>query len=348
MLALTATSPPSAIERLAKSLCMNSNFKTIQKNPNRENVFLDKKMRLPNQHGTTSYERILIPIAEELSEKRETYPITIIYMRLKYCGFAYALFNRILEDDQFVGNSRDPSSRLFSQFHAPQTAQMKVSILNEIKKDDSRIRVIFATTALGMGVNVPYVSKIIHIGPPSSLESYMQEIGRAGRIGQQASAILYFNNSDIAQNKDISYDSIREYCTSEKVCLRKLLLGYFGFSCKKQEKCCVICDGEFTPSISNVDMSKLSLRKKVRNMPAHNAEFLFEEIKFVVKKYMSNVDQYSIIYYPTVDSDYIAKKILDEIYFIETERDLLEIYGIWDENCSSALFNLITMYAPLA
>ena len=111
-------------------------------------------------------------------------------------------------------------------------------------------------------------------------------------------------------------------------CLRKLLLGYFGFSCKKPRKCCVICDGEFTPS--NVAMSKLSLREKVRNMPAHNAELLFQEIKFVVKKYISNVDQYSIIYYPTVHSDYIA------------------IYGIWDENCSSALLNLITMYAPLA
>ena len=73
----------------------------------------------------------------------------------------------------------------------------------------------------------------------------------------------------------------------------------------------------------------------------HMTESLFEPG-------LSNVDQYSIIYYPTVDSDYIAKKILDEIYFIETERDLLEIYGIWDENCSSALFNLITMYAPLA
>ena len=45
----------------------------------------------------------------------------------------------------------------------------------------------------------------------------MQEIGRAGRIGQQASAILYFNNSDIAQNKDIIDYSIRVYCTSEKL-----------------------------------------------------------------------------------------------------------------------------------
>ena len=145
---------------------MDSDMKIINKNPNRENVFLDKKIRLPNQYGTASYEEILKPIAEELLQRQEKYPMTIVYLKLKYCGFAYQLFNRILEDCQFVGDDKEPCSRLFAQFHAPQTSRMKVDILNEIKKESSRIRVLFATTALGMGVNVPYVSRIIHIGPP--------------------------------------------------------------------------------------------------------------------------------------------------------------------------------------
>ena len=50
-------------------------------------------------------------------------------------------------------------------------------------KADSQVRVLFATSALGMGVDV---TKVIHISPPSNLESYMQEIGRAGRTGIQS------------------------------------------------------------------------------------------------------------------------------------------------------------------
>ena len=96
-----------------------------------------------------------------------------MYLKLKYCGYAYQLFNRILGYYQFVGDDKEHCSRLVAQFHAPQTSHMKVEILNEIKKGLSNIRVLFATTALGMGVNVPHVSRIIHIGPPSSLEAYM-------------------------------------------------------------------------------------------------------------------------------------------------------------------------------
>ncbi|XP_057310479.1 probable ATP-dependent DNA helicase RecS [Hydractinia symbiolongicarpus] len=77
---------------------------------------------------------------------------------------------------------------------------MKEDILEELKSLNSRIRVVFATTAFGMGVNVPQVTNIIHISPPSKLESYIQEIGRAGRNGAQSNAILYYNNSDIILN----------------------------------------------------------------------------------------------------------------------------------------------------
>ena len=70
-------------------------------------------------------------------------------------------------------------------------------------------RVVFATTALGMGVNAPHVRHVIHIGPPSNLETYFQEIGRAGRCGEPAMATLYYNNSDIACNKTNIDDSMR-------------------------------------------------------------------------------------------------------------------------------------------
>lgn len=87
---------------------------------------------------------------------------------------------------------------------------------------------MFATVALGMGVNSPSGVRIIHSRPPTSMEKYLQEIGRAGRLGQEASAVMYFNQSDIAQNRKGITDEIREYCLHQG-CLRLMLVKYFGF-----------------------------------------------------------------------------------------------------------------------
>ena len=82
-----------------------------------------------------------VPIANRLFVERENYPMTIIYMKLKYCGYSYGIFERVLKDNQYVGETNDPAARLFAQCHVPQTKQMKKSILSEIKKPDSRITV---------------------------------------------------------------------------------------------------------------------------------------------------------------------------------------------------------------
>ena len=108
-------------------------------------------------------------------------------------------------------------------------------------KPKSNIRVIFATTALGMGVDTPFVSEVIHITPPGNLESYIQEFGRAGRSGQDAVATLYYNNSDIAENKQNIDEFVREYCKLNDSCLRDYLVKYFGFKSVHQNVCCSIC-----------------------------------------------------------------------------------------------------------
>jgi len=61
--------------------------------------------------------------------------MTIIYLKLKYCGYAYGLFERILKDKQCVGDTSEPAARLFAQFHAPQTSRMKKDIISETKKE---------------------------------------------------------------------------------------------------------------------------------------------------------------------------------------------------------------------
>ena len=52
-----------------------------------------------------------------------------------------------------------------------------------------------------MGLDCVDVTQIIHWGPALDVESYMQECGRAGRNGQQSSAVLYMKSSDLKKKK---------------------------------------------------------------------------------------------------------------------------------------------------
>ena len=87
-----------------------------------------------------------------------------------------------------------PENRLFAQFHSPQTKEMKNEILNQLSSPQSIIRVVFATVALGMDVDIQSIRRIVHITPPHSIQAYFQETGRAGIDERQAFAVLFYNN----------------------------------------------------------------------------------------------------------------------------------------------------------
>ena len=242
---------------------------------------------------------------------------------------------------------RDPLGRLFPQFHAPQTTRMKKAIITEIRKTDSRIKVLFATSALGMGVDAPSVEHVIHITPPSNIESYLQEVGRAGRTGVPSRATLYFNNSDIAANKEHVTKPMKAYCKLQESCLRNLILKYLGSSCVTQERCCSICDGTYSNVAGNLQRP---VKPRVRALPSDKKTLLQACILSQLEKLDDSIKAKEIIRLfdsRSPDNKDLADKIMEGIEFIETAADLLGTYGIWDEICSSQIFSLISVHAPL-
>ena len=81
----------------------------------------------------------------------------------------------------------------------------------------SCLRVVIATLAFGMGVDCPDVGQVINVGPPSDLESYVQETGRAGHDGNPALALLL---------NDLKFSRItmNAFIRNEKTCRRDFLL----------------------------------------------------------------------------------------------------------------------------
>jgi ATP-dependent DNA helicase RecQ len=64
-----------------------------------------------------------------------------------------------------------------------------------------QIQVVAATNAFGMGIDRADVRAVIHLSPPDSVESYYQEVGRAGRDGKEALGVLLLRASDIPRRK---------------------------------------------------------------------------------------------------------------------------------------------------
>ncbi len=81
-----------------------------------------------------------------------------------------------------------------ASYHAGLEQEMRILLQQQFLYD--HINIMCATSAFGMGVNKENVRYIIHFHPPLNIESYLQEIGRAGRDGKESIAIMLYSDDD--------------------------------------------------------------------------------------------------------------------------------------------------------
>eukprot|EP00794_Sanderia_malayensis_P005137 gene5137-5785_t len=89
--------------------------------------------------------------------------------------------------------TRIPQNRLVEMFHAGTPLSLKDHILQSMAVNSGIVRILVSTVAFGMGVDCKGVNRIIHFGPSKSIESYLQECGRAGRDGSTSYCHLLYD-----------------------------------------------------------------------------------------------------------------------------------------------------------
>lgn len=233
-LALTATATKSVREDIKRNLKLHS-LKEFVASFNRKNIFLEVRQK----------KKPFDQAIEFLKEHAEESGIIYCFSRKQADTIAVQL--------SVLGYLAKP-------YHAGLSDELRKKTQNEFINDD--IQIVTATVAFGMGINKPNVRFVIHFDLPKSIEQYYQEIGRAGRDGEPAYALLLFSNADIVKLKFLMQDKPEEEIHKAEqmlaaitnyarvnACRRRTLLKYFGevltqeqiMEAQDGQPCCDFC-----------------------------------------------------------------------------------------------------------
>lgn len=186
----------------------------------------------------SSFERPNITTIAKAGQKRIQQITNFLLSHQNEAGIVYCLSRKSTEK---VAEDLRAQGYRARAYHAGVDSQIRSEIQKEFQSDD--IQIVCATIAFGMGIDKPNIRWVIHYNMPKNIEGYYQEIGRGGRDGDPAEALLFYSWADFinlqrfidASDAEVTFREVQrakleriwELATASS-CRTNLVLNYFG------------------------------------------------------------------------------------------------------------------------
>ena len=316
--------------KIKKLLCMSTDTIEILVSPDRKNLmFHVEQVKKSEEMEKLQW------LVDLVKEKGTDTPKTIIFCNT-YNEIAAVLVYllRMLGDHVFVpGQPKTPANRMVGIYHSMTWKKYKDRVVDSFKANSGNLRIVLASSALGMGVNFPDVRFVIHLGPARSIVDHVQQAGRAGRDGKQAYNIVISNGYKLAHCET----DIKNFVKS-KECHRKALLLPLGVEaetvsplhlcCSNCRSLCMCndsdCNAEELPFAGIVDVCK---PKTSRNVSKEDERVLEEALK----EYQEFLNSGTMTLLGTTHAftDQLIKDIIRNAPTIYTLEDVLQTLPVF-------------------
>ena len=178
-----------------------------------------------------------------------------------------------------------------ASYHAGMDTEGRKRVQDDFIND--RVRIICATIAFGMGIDKPNIRWVIHYNMPKNIESFYQEIGRAGRDSLPAKSLLFYSYQDVEVMKSFITDSeaneefknvqldkierVWDFANSNE-CRTNIILNYFG---EFRDYPCGHCDNCIEPptKIDGTILTQMALSAIFRTKEQLTIQMLIDVLR---------------------------------------------------------------------
>lgn len=220
VIALTATATPRVRKDIARSLGLQNPLEIV-----------------------SSFDRanLSLSVAHMPHDERESWCVRTARSRGSACGIFYCV---TISETERIHDALKRAGVPAALYHGKLDNDEKRAAQEAFMSE--RVPVMVATSGFGMGIDKPNVRYVVCCGMPLSVESYYQQIGRAGRDGKPADTIMLWDEQDLqtalfmaeaggegqndpqrSRQKGLAFD-MRDFCRDEDACRRDRILRYFG------------------------------------------------------------------------------------------------------------------------